>query len=669
MWKPALAPVLLALLTTAPFSAQTAVKGPAHPSPGIARIPAAVPAQLAGEALAAFPDFEVRRTFQETELVQVAVDPLRFPQVVGLPADFYVVEARTRGEWAANRTLTDLTGAVETVVLGASVVANTVLVDAGTLAAGVGVELGRGYDVVVDLDGDGLLSDGDLVDGFGEEPGFFVVRDPSLPGPFLVTEVVYSLGSFAAQDLYYPAAIPFEDKLPVVFVSHANGASYTSYDHIGQHLASHGYIVVSHQTNTLPGVPFAAVSIINNTDLFLSEHASIASGALADHVDEERLIWLGDRRSGEAVAVAIEGLKSGTYTANRFGPEDVKLVVSMNPTDFLGPVSSTPGSTPFALISGGGDDFFGGCPGDLQESFHLHDRASGPRHSLYIQGAAGGSFGGGGVGFGVGPCATSVPETHSVLQGYLLPLLERHARNSVSAMDFLWRPWEAFRPMSAPTGPCVVVDLMYRPAPGDSLVIDDFQTQPAITVSSSGAPVATSLVELDEDRLDDPDFDYSHVAGQVMNGMTQGGSLDDTRGAALSFDDDRFLSFDLPGGATDATTYDYLSFRVCQATRHPLTTATLADLTFTVELEDASGTQIPIDTSVFGAGAEEPYQRIGCGAGTGWLNEFETVRIRLEDFRGVDLDALVRVTLRFGPSFGSSEGRLGLDEIELVRGR
>jgi hypothetical protein len=72
----------------------------------------------------------------------------------------------------------------------------------------------------------------------------------------------------------------------------------------------------------------------------------------------------------------------------------------------------------------------------------------------------------------------------------------------------------------------------------------------------------------------------------------------------------------------------------------------------------------------YGGGLEEPYQRTGCGAGTGWNNEFETLRLRLADFlndgSGLDLTDVRTVALRFGPGWGSSVGRFGLDQLELV---
>ena len=61
---------------------------------------------------------------------------------------------------------------------------------------------------------------------------------------------------------------------------------------------------------------------------------------------------------------------------------------------------------------------------------------------------------------------------------------------------------------------------------------------------------------------------------------------------------------------------------------------------------------------------------MSAGGGVGWQNEFETIRIRLTDFTtngsGLDLTDIRAVRLDFGDGFGSTQGRLGLDEVEFV---
>ena len=86
--------------------------------------------------------------------------------------------------------------------------------------------------------------------------------DPSA-GPYQVIEIQYTGGTFLGQDTYYPANIPSLVQLPLVVVSHGNGHLYTWYDHIGYHLASYGFIVMSHQNDTVPGSHTAAVTTLS----------------------------------------------------------------------------------------------------------------------------------------------------------------------------------------------------------------------------------------------------------------------------------------------------------------------------------------------------------------------------------------------------------------------
>ena len=77
----------------------------------------------------------------------------------------------------------------------------------------------------------------------------------------------------------------------------------------------------------------------------------------------------------------------------------------------------------------------------------------------------------------------------------------------------------------------------------------------------------------------------------------------------------------------------------------------------------------------YGGGIEQPYARRDetpeGGMGMGWANEFETIRIRIADFLhtgvAIDLSDVRTVRLEFGASFGSSQGRLGFDDLHLTK--
>jgi hypothetical protein len=92
------------------------------------------------------------------------------------------------------------------------------------------------------------------------------------------------------------------------------------------------------------------------------------------------------------------------------------------------------------------------------------------------------------------------------------------------------------------------------------------------------------------------------------------------------------------------------------------------DLTFTVTLRDSAANTSSINIGAYGGGLEQPYQRSG-----GWHNEMETIRIRLTDFlnnnSGLNLGSIVAVRLNVGPTWGSAQGRVVIDDLVLSNDR
>ena len=635
-------------------------------------------AELAGNALLRFPFFEFVRAFNEGATMQLAVDPGLNPALVGQTADLYVVASKTPAGWAADGSLVDLTAAVETVTfVPGTIQANTFQVDDGSLSGGSGLGLGVGYDLVIDVDQDGFLGAADWIDGLADgEAGAYVVHDTSAPGPLASTEVFYdiSAASHDAQNTFYPSNIAALGKLPLIVVSHGNGHNYQWYDHIGHHMASYGYVVMSHENNTGPGTLFAATTTLTNTDDFLGNLGSIAGGVLDGHVDSDNIVWIGHSRGGEGVVIAYDRLFQGTYSPTHYDLGDVQLVSSMAPVDYQHLPATDPHAVTYHLWTGGADADVDGCADDdVRQTFQIHERAQEFRQSISLHGVGHGDFHNGpGSSVASGPCLVGRADTHRIQLGHLLPLVEHYLQGSVPARDFLTRQWESFRPIGAPTGPCIVVDLMYRDGtvPG-RLILDDFQSQPSPAVSSLGLAVASTVSNLTEGDLDDPDFSFTHVPGQAMNGFTLNGEGPDTsRGVVFEWDGAyAYYAWVVPGGGP-LSLWNTLSLRAAQAPRHPLTTAALGDLTFDVTVLDTHGTFARINISAFGGGVEEPYQRAGCGVGVGWAAEFETLRIPIQAFAtngtGIDLDRIVAIGLEFGPGHGSPQGRIGLNEVELL---
>jgi len=679
--------------------------------------------QLAGNPLATYPFFEHITAVNRQAPVSLGIDP-RYTYVAGLTVDLYVVANKTAAQWVSTPALVDVRGAPQTVTFPAApttIQQNTFLLDNGTLlgpvetALSADTRIGVGYDVVIDIGRDGQFNDGvDLIDGYdGEEGGFYVCRNlqagglATAPGagPYAVSSVTYTGGSFLGQKTYYPTSIASLGQLPLVVVSHGNGHNYLWYDHIGYHLASYGYVVMSHENNTMPGSHTAAVTTLTNTQYILSNLATIAAGALNTHVDNHNIIWIGHSRGGDGVARAYDLLfrAAAVPMPTAYTIADIKLVSSMAPVDFGGWDGSAPilggngnGSHPhdanFHLWVAQADSDVNGCASSPAVFWYgIHERATRKRQSISLYGVGhvdlhNGQNLGGSNPWASGPNLIGFATTHNIMRGYLLALVSHHIKGDVPSRDYLWRQYESFRAVGAPTSAGVNVNMMFQDdAQSGKYIIDDFQSQSFTSpnIAVCGASVTIGVPSLTEGRADDANADFADQINDPFNGFTMdefsgnGGQRSNSFAEVFSFQGavPSFLTYDLSTATNRPNfgSFAYLSFRAAQSTRHPLTTAVLGDLTFSVELEDGAGHVGTINIGAYGGGIEEPYQRNTdptCGAGVGWNSEYETIRIRLTDFCNngshVDLDNVKKLHFRFGPTYGSLQGRLGFDEIELT---
>ncbi len=583
---------------------------------------------------------------------------------------------------------------------GPNIQGNTfVVVAPNQLSANAGLGLGVGYDIVIDVNQDGILNGDDYIDGRNNESGFYRVHDTSAPGPEAVTELTYNIngavaatygipGGFESQNLFFPTNVAgvvaaTGENLPLIIVSHGNGHQYEWYDHIGNHLASYGYVVMSHRNNTGAGTVAASTTTLTHTDALIDQIGAGAipgAGGLTGNIDTDRIVWIGHSRGAEGVAIAYDRMFDGTYTPTLYNMDDIKLISSMLPTDFQGTNIANPHNANYHLWTASGDsDVHGGAWNPIAQTFHLHDRATGNRQSTVVQGTGHAKFHNGGGNVFTGPCPINQATTHLVLLGHFLPLVKRYVDDNIPSIDFLTRQYESFRPIGVPNGNiCIQVSHEYYDAspntpanPQKTIILDDYQTQFSNLVSSSGSSVTGSILNLTEDRLDDNNSDFTWTPTDPFNGATQAGATDLSRGVVFDWTgNDRFYEWEIPVGERNFTDNLFLSFRGAQGTQHPNTLAVLGDLTFSVTLRDGQG--VPVSSSInigaFGGGFEQPYQRSG-----GWHNEMETIRIRLTDFlnngSGLDLTDIVAIRLDVGPSHGSAQGRIVIDDLVLSNDR
>ena len=673
--------------------------------------------ELAGNAISDYPHFEYVKAINADDNVEIAIDPTRFPGIVGQTCDVYVVAAKKTTQWDADQTLTDVTpGGMQTETFGgATIQANTFQVAAANqLSANAGLGLGVGYDVVLDCNQDGLLNGDDYIDGRNNESGFYRVHDTTAPGPEAVTELTYNInagvaagfgipGGYEPQNLFFPTNVAgvmaaTGENLPLVIVSHGNGHWYEDYDHIGNHLASYGYVVMSHRNNTVPGTITASTTTLAHTDALIDQIGAGAipgAAALTGNIDVDRIVWIGHSRGAEGVAIGYDRMFDATYAPTHYSMADIKLISSMLPTDFQGTATANPHNANYHLWTASGDaDVNGGAvcsityPYHLCRTYHLHGRATGNRQSTTVQGTGHAWYhnGGGGSVF-TGPCPIGQANTHLVQLGHFLPLVKRYVDDNIPSIDFLTRQYESFRPIGVPSGdPCIQVSHEYLDAssntpsnPQKTIIIDDYQSQPGTGTSSIGSTVTFTVQNLTEGLLNDTNTDYAWTPADPFNGATQGGSsdaypttrTDDESGVVFDWTgNNRFYEWEVPVGERDFTDNLFLSLRGAQGTRHPNTLAVLDDLTFRVTLRDGQGAPVTSSISIgaFGGGFEQPFQRSG-----GWHNEMETIRIRLTDFlnngSGLDLTDIVVVRLDVGPAHGSPEGRIVIDDLMLTNDR
>lgn len=628
---------------------------------------------LTGQARANPPYWESVRSFNDVSTISVALDPARWSDRVGLSFDLYVVEHKDLAGWAADPSLTDVTGAVETGTVSADGLSANLWTAWDNPDPGEGV-VGAAYDVVLDFGRDGVLDPGDLIDGLSDtEAGAYVLGDLSEPGPHEV--ISFDADAEVAwrdQRIYYPADIADMGEVPLVVVSHGNGHDYTWYDYLGEHLASWGYVMMAHQNNTGPGIETASTTTVANTDYFLLNLATLGDGALDGHINSHQITWIGHSRGGEGVVRGYDRLVDGDITAGAYTIDDVVLIASIAPTVFEEVSESDPHDRPYHLIAGTSDgDVTGGVDCPQCQFFRIAEAALGPVQTTYVEGASHNDFNCCGFDDGTGPDLIGRDEVQVIAKSYFLALIQTYVDNNPATREVLTRMATGFRPSGIDDADVIASTFRDAHALGYP-VVDDFQSNEDADLSSSGGLVTATVSNVAEEQLRDADYSFTWSEGDPMNGMTHAVYPSDlARGLVFDWSEEApgSLLFEVPTDLADWTGYNVVSLSAAQGTRHPTTEALAGTLDFTVVLIDANGVESAINWGDQGQ-ITRPYQRSGVGSGRGWANEFNTVRIPLTDFEigsTLDLSQIAAVRLDFGGDSGTALGRIGLDNLELSR--
>jgi dienelactone hydrolase len=635
-------------------------------------------AELAGHSLVGHPLFDVVQDFNDDESIELAIDPTRWVGTEGRECDAWIVASRDLAGWASDPALVDVRGAPQAVAIGDTLASSRFEIAApGAVSSAAGSSFGVAYDVVLDCNRNAMLDGGDVIDG-GAAPGLWRTHDATATGPLAVSQFEAYASQYLDQRTFYPTDIAAMGQLPLVVVTHGWSYNHTYYDYIGEHLASYGYIVMFHEAEVLDGdgagTIAAANTTLDNLEDLLANQAILGDGVLDGHIDARRIMLTGHSTGGEAVVRALTQLRDGwTSPSSSFGYADIRVVSSMAPVSWHPRGMVDPGDVPYHMFVAGADADVSGAP---EQSYtqcrSIFERAVGPRQLTYIHGAGHGdllSCCGELFIDQDAPALIGRAETNRVARSYFLGLAELYLRDNAAARELFTRSYADFHPPGIASS--VVVTNEYRSARAGAVVLDDFEDSEALDVASSGGAVTFDVANAAEVLLRDNDGSLAWTGMQPSNGMTHARHDGDST-HALVFDWSPgkawFYEHAVTGAMRDFAAHDFISLRATQGTRHPETVALAGDLSFTITLRDVDGT-----TSSIPLGERDvvppPYARAGFGAGTGWQNEFVTIRVRLDDFRvgsEIDLSRIAAVRLEFGESFGSARGRLGIDDLELV---
>jgi hypothetical protein len=625
---------------------------------------------ITGHPLSQTPWAERVQVFNIDETIRVVLNPTRHADRIGASYQATVVRRKTAEEWAADPSLVDVSmDMAETVTVTAGATADNIT-DVWIGPSVSSAYLKDDYDLVLDFDNNLQLDPGDILMGPGDElPGFSIMGDLSQLGPHATSNVEISGGTWLTQKIYYPTSFDGLGTVPLLIISHGNGHNYAWYDYLGNHLASHGYVVMSHSNHTGPGIETSSTTTLTNTDYFLQNIDSIAGGALDGHVDSSRIAWIGHSRGGEGVVRAYDRIVDEGYETVFFDEDDIAVISSIAPTVFFSVELSDPHDKPYHLFAGAADGDVNGGPACEQcQFFRLSSAAESKTQVTYLQGVGHNEFNCCGFADATGPDLIGRTETQVISKSYYLALARAYLDGDSAWMDFFTRRADVFRPAGIDEE--VVIMNSYRPDPTtEAVAIDDFQTEPDESVASSGAIVQITATGVHEALLMDGNNRLRSDTSDPMNGMTQACCEDDlNRGVVLSWDSEASIAWNLSAPMQNITSFEWLSFRIAQGTRHAYTALVDGPLDFTVTLIDGNDVESSIWFGEMG-GITKPYARTGLGAGSGWANEFNTIRLRLSDFV-VDQPELVLSNIKivrfdFGTEPGSLWGRIGIDDVLL----
>jgi hypothetical protein len=526
--------------------------------------------------------------------------------------------------------------------------------------------------------------------------------DPADPGPFQVTKLAYSAGTTTVTapdgsdplqqrlrgNIHVPAtgSGPF----PVVVFQHGRHStcetggmdgvsvftcdqgdtaisnedrSYQGYDYIGQNLASHGYVVMSVDTNDInewdgaiddAGIHARAQLIGESLDLLSAWNAGSGpapvGSTLTGRLDMSRIGLMGHSRGGEGVTAYIAYDRVRTD-----GPRhNVDGVLALAPIDVN---NQKPTGVPFATIlpycDGDVFDLEGafmwerGKAGNSAAGFpHIQWSVNSTNHNYFnteweMDDAVLFNFADPHCVVDKSPTRLSTTEQQSVGLALIGGFLRRYAGGETAFEPLMTGAATpaSMCPDASPVGPnCdnVVMGSYVAPAARRKLLIEPGASSPTTVNAFGGALSATGFQTA---KACTP----FNQAGTIDGGTGCGSrpNRSSTRQLTLAWAGPATLRADIPAAAANVSGFGALHLRAATNFDSPLNPGPL-EQDFLVRLTDTAGATAAVSAAAVSA-ALEP------AAGTTSREVvLNGIRIPLSSFAGVNTSALKSVTLEFG---------------------
>lgn len=581
---------------------------------------------LTGKPRTANPGFLITQSFNQGDSIWLSLDPAYFDlNDANLPV--YVCENKSQDEWFADPVLSDVrSNGAEFHQFDGTSLANAAfsLSETSDLSTFTDDRPGHAFDVVIDTDMNGVLSNSDYIDGL-YSAGFYIIGNMNINGPYDVDTALYEVEEFLTFKLWWPEGISEMPKQPLVVFSHGWTHEYWYYESYAQFLASYGYIVMSHRNDVgdgdMLGTETASESTLLNIEELIANQATIAGGALNNKIKTNKIVLTGHSTGGECVVRAFNKLYSGDFISAYFDSQDIALVSSIAPVAWMNSQLVNPIDVNYHVFLGGADTDASGAPfNGYFVPASIYERGFGNKHLTYIHGAGHedfhdfDSFETWPDALASGPDLIGKEATHTVVRPYFLSLCELYARGNEATIDYLTRNHSEFRPLGIDES--LRISSEYKPKISTSIVkIDNFENNSATDLSSEGQNVTNDLSNLFEVEMRDDNGTFNWDDEQWSNGMVRARFDDSPDCAVLTWNENSALVYELGENQKDWTIFKNLGFRACQITRHPFNYTLAGEISFDVVITDEQGNSAAVNTSFYGP-IHPPYPRGGGGYGT-----------------------------------------------------